>query len=220
MGTVLKKRMSKLTLWFQEFLKEHFSDGVVNSQPLDQWFNNQREDLEGMIEMIENKNPAVPSKDVFRAILFAKKIELVDEPLNSVISESGYESLKIASSVLLAKSKKLDKNIPLEGPTWTDIAGNLLKAGKFLEKVPDHLKVISGWGSGGGQDPLSHQNFMIYLVRRAVKKSTGKKSYELVADILVAAGYPLTSSDAVRKRVECFEETWKRLTDRVLKPRT
>jgi len=173
-----------------------------------------------MIEMIENKNPAFPSKDVFRAVLFVKKNELVDEPLNSRISESGYESLKIASIVLLVKSEKLDKNIPLEGTTWTDIAGNLLKAAKFLEKVPDHLRVISGWGSGGGQDPLSHQNSMIYLVRRAIKKSTGKKSYELVADILGAAGYPPISPDAVQKRVERFEKTWKRLTDRVLKSST
>jgi len=212
--------MSKLTLWFQEFLKEHFSDGVVSNQPLDQWFNHQREDLETMIQMIENKNPAFPSKDVFHAILFVKKIELVDEPLDSVISESGYESLKIASGVLRVKSKKLDKNIPLEGTTWSDIAGNLLKAARFLEEVPDHLRVISGWGSGGGQDPLSHQNFMIYLVRRAIKKSTDKKSYELVADILGAAGYPSISPDAVQKRVERFEKTWKKLTERVLRSLT
>lgn len=173
-----------------------------------------------MIETIEKQNSAFPSKDVFRAVLFVKKNELVGEPLDSRISESGYESLKIASIVLLVKSKNLDKNIPLEGTTWTDVAGNLLKAAKFLEKVPDHLRVISGWGSGGGQDPLSHQNFMIYLVRRAIKKSTGKKSYELVADILDAAGYPDISSEAVQKRVKRFEKTWKRLTDSVLKSST
>jgi len=215
----LEKKTSRLTLWFQEFLEEHFSDGVVSSQPLDQWFNNQEEDLETTIEMIENDNPAFPSKDVFRAVLFVKKSELVDEPLNSRISES-YESLRIASIVLLVKSEKLDKNIPLEGMTWADMSKGLSKAARFLEKVPDDLKVISGWGSGGGQDPLSHQNFMIHRVRRAIKKSTGKKSYELVADILGAAGYPPISPDVVRRRVERFEKTLKRLTDTVLKSRT